>query len=311
VTTSRVSLGLWEKRDARAAVEAVVAAERLGIPALWVDVSRDVPDPVTFLAAALWATGAIGLGLGIVPTYPRHPAVLANQAQALHQIGGGRTRLGIGPSHAHIVADAYGLPFARPLAHLREYLTVLRALTRDGASLFAGEFYRVDLALASPAPLPLYVSALRPKAMRLAGELADGAMAWLAPVAYLRDEALSHLDGGAAAGNRARPRLVGSWPCVVAEEPATVWRSVGPMLALYGGLPFYAAMLRAAGVDPAADPWGADDLDRVVFWGPPDRIAERVRDAHRQGIDEVSLKLFSPRPLTDVERLLPTLRELF
>ncbi|MBA3414568.1 MAG: LLM class flavin-dependent oxidoreductase [Chloroflexia bacterium] len=310
MTDSGVSLGLWEKRDARAAVAAIVAAERLGIPALWLDFSRDVPDPVTFLAAALWATESIAVGLGIVPTSPRHPAVLANQAQALYQLGGERTRLGIGPSHAHIVGDAYGLPFERPLAHLREYLTILRALTREGTCRFAGEFFRVDLTLASLAPLPLYVSALRPRAMRLAGELADGALAWLAPVAYLRDESLGRLDDGAVAAGRERPRLVGSWPCVVAEDPAAVWRAVGPMLTLYGALPFYAAMLRAAGIDPAADPWDAADLDRVVVWGSPARIAEQVRDARRQGVDEVSLKLFSPRPFDDVQRLWPALGDL-
>ncbi|MCC6315645.1 MAG: LLM class flavin-dependent oxidoreductase [Thermomicrobiales bacterium] len=308
---SRVSFGLWKKRNARDAVAAVVEAEGLGLPALWLDVSRDVPDPATFFAAALWATESIALGLGIVPTYPRHPAVLANQAQALFQIGGERTRLGVGPSHAHIVRDAYGLPFTRPLAHLREYLTILRALTKEGACRFAGEFYTVDLALDSLAPLPLYMSALRPRAMHLAGELADGALAWLAPIDYLRDESLGHLSAGAAEAGRARPRLVGSWPCVVSEDPAAVWDAVGPMLANYGDLPFYAGMLQAAGVTPSTERWAERDLDRVVFWGAPDRIAEQVRHALDQGIDEVSLNLFSAQPVADLGALLPTLRGLF
>lgn len=307
----RVSIGLWEKRNARAAVEATVEAERLGVPALWLDVSRNVPDPVTFFAAALWATESVSLGLGIVPTYPRHPAVLANQAQALYQLGGERTRLGIGPSHAHIVRDAYGLPFERPLDHLREYLTILRALTREGACRFSGEFYAVDLDLDSPAPLPLYVSALRPRAMRLAGELADGALAWLAPVGYLRDESLGQLEAGAAVAGRDRPRLVGSWPCVVTDDPAVVWDAVGPMLSQYGGLPFYAGMLEAAGITPSAEMWAAADLDRVVFWGSPERIGEQVRHALEQGIDEVSLKIFAARPLDNLHRLLPVLREFW
>lgn len=182
------------------------------------DVGRDVPDPVTFFAAAAWATREIGLGLAVVPTYPRHPAVLANQAQALSQLAGSRVRLGVGPSHAHIVRGAYGLPFERPLAHLREYLTVLRALLGSGTCRFHGEFCRVDLELDAPAPLPLCLSALRPRAMRLAGELADGAIAWLAPVESLRDEALPHLAAGAETAAWPPTRLVASWPCVVTRR---------------------------------------------------------------------------------------------
>jgi F420-dependent oxidoreductase-like protein len=310
MSDSAISIGLWEKRDARAAVAAGIKAERLGIKALWMDVSRNVPDPVTYFAAILAATERVSLGLGIVPTYPRHPAVLANQAQALYQLGGVRTRLGIGPSHSHIVRDAYGLAFERPLSHLREYLTILRALIHEGACRFNGEFYRIDLDLDTVAPLPLYVSALRPRAMRLAGQLSDGALAWLAPVEYLRDESLGHLEEGAAVAGRERPRLVASWPCVVAEDPHQVWNAVGPMLSQYGKIPFYAAMLNAAGVRPDAAPWAPADLDRVVIWGSPERIAERIGHVRAQGIDEVSLKLFSDRPLEILHELLPALQDM-
>jgi len=289
----RVSFGLWEKRDAKRAVEAAVQAEQMGIDGLWLDVSRNVPDPVTFYAAAAWATQSVSLGLAIVPTYPRHPAVLANQAQALYQLGGERIRLGIGPSHQHIVEGAYGLEFDRPLAHLREYLQILRTLTESGRCQFQGEFFRVDVTLDSIAPLPLYVSALRSRALQLAGELADGALTWLAPVNYLRDEGLARLEEGARRGERQRPRLIASFPCIVSNDIATVRQRIGPMLTLYQKLPFYSSVLNAAGVDLRGDEWPEDALSRIVIWGPPEQIREQVDHALAQGIDEVSLKLFS------------------
>lgn len=305
-----ISIALWDRSEARAAVETVIEAERLGIRAVWTDVGRSTADPVTSLAAALWQTSTINIAFGVVPAFPRHPAVLANQAQALYQIGGTRARLGIGPSHAHIIEDAYGLPFDRPLARLREYLIVLRALTRDGVCRFHGEFYDVDLELDMPAPLPLYMSALRPKAMRLAGELADGVLAWLAPVSYLRDVSLKHLNDGAARGERNRPRLVAAFPCVLTEDPDTVWQAVGPMLTTYGRLPFYAGLLEAAGFDPYQERWSEADLSRVVFWGTPDRIADQVRAALAQDIDEVAIHLYPPAEATieQVRHLLPMLR---
>lgn len=302
-----VSFGLWEKANARKAVEAAIDAETMGIDGVWLDVSRDVADPTTFFAAAAWATSSISLGLAIVPTFPRHPAVLANQAQALYHLGGTRMRLGIGPSHRHIIRDAYGMSFDRPLSHLREYLQVLRALTTTGRCQFSGEFFAVDTGIDSIAPLPLYISALGPRALQLAGELSDGALTWLAPIDYLRDEGLAQMDAGAAIAERKRPRLVAAFPCIVSDDIVEVRRRIAPMLSVYQKLPFYAAILERAGVDLRGDEWPADALSRIVFWGAPDQIAEQTASALAQGIDEITLKLFSDDRAGDIAKLLPEL----
>lgn len=302
-----VSFGLWEKKNARKAVEAAIQAESMGIEAIWLDVSRDVADPATFFAAAAWATSSLSLGLAIVPTFPRHPAVLANQAQALYQLGGTRIRLGIGPSHRHIISGAYGMSFERPLAHLREYLQILRALTTTGGCQFSGEFFTVDTGLDSAAPLPLYISALGPRAMQLAGELADGALTWLAPIDYLRDEGLAQMNAGAARAERARPRLVASFPCIVSDDIIEVRHRIGPMLSVYQALPFYASILDRAGVDLRGDEWPSVALSRIVFWGSPEQIAAQTAHALAQGIDEITLKLFSDDSASDVATLLPAI----
>src|SRR5215213_2809737 len=111
----------------------VEQAERRGIATAWTTVGGLGADPVTALAAAGAATGRIALGTAVTPTYPRHPITLAAQAIAIDDLAPGRLRLGVGTSHKPIIAGAYGLPMGKPLAHLREYVTILRALLWGGA----------------------------------------------------------------------------------------------------------------------------------------------------------------------------------
>ena len=92
------------------------------------------------------------------------------------QIEKDTVRLGIGTSHRPTIEGAYGIPMGKPLAHLREYLTILRSLLWEGKAEFSGTYFSVRTALPEhvPAPkIPVPISALRQNAFRLAGELAD------------------------------------------------------------------------------------------------------------------------------------------
>ncbi len=112
--------------NAAAAVKTIAAVEAAGVRQIWIVQSPWSPDILTTFAAATTKTSTIRLGTSIVPTYPRHPLVLAQQARSLYDIAPGRLRLGIGPSHQSIIEGIYGLPQTTPLAHLREYVNVLR-----------------------------------------------------------------------------------------------------------------------------------------------------------------------------------------
>src|SRR5579884_138765 len=109
-----------------ATLDLIVRAERHGVRAVWSTVGGTNPDAVTLFAAAATRTHHVMLGTAIVPIYPRHPLVLASQALVLADLAPGRLRLGLGPSHRPTIEGTFGLPFTRPLAYLREYLTVLR-----------------------------------------------------------------------------------------------------------------------------------------------------------------------------------------
>src|SRR3954468_11491669 len=106
-------------------------AESRGIRTVWTTGGGPTADPLTAYAAAGAATERVILGTAIIPPYPRHPITLAAQAIALNDLAPGRIRLGIGPSHQPIIEGSYGIPMGQPLAHLREYLTVLRGLLWD------------------------------------------------------------------------------------------------------------------------------------------------------------------------------------
>jgi alkanesulfonate monooxygenase SsuD/methylene tetrahydromethanopterin reductase-like flavin-dependent oxidoreductase (luciferase family) len=125
-TRERVGLVI-DGTNAAATVKTIAAVEAAGVRQIWMTQPPFWPDTLTTLAAAAIKTSTVRLGTSIVPTYPRHPLVMAQQALSLYDIAPGRLRLGIGPSHQAIIEGIYGLSQTTPLAHLREYVNVLRA----------------------------------------------------------------------------------------------------------------------------------------------------------------------------------------
>src|ERR687890_161511 len=167
--TTRERVGLVvDGANAAAAVKTIVAAEAAGVRQIWMVQPPSAPDVLTTLSAAATKTSTIWMGTSIVPTYPRHPLVLAQQALALHDLAPGRLRLGVGPSHRFIMEGTYGLQQTAPLAHLREYVQVLRAALWEGRVDHHGQFYNVAATLPRTSQVPILISALGEKAFQLA-----------------------------------------------------------------------------------------------------------------------------------------------
>ena len=164
----------------------VVAAEAEGFGSAWtVHFSRGV-DALSVLAVAGTRTSRIDLGVGIVPTYPRHPLALAQQAATAQAFCGGRLTLGVGVSHRPVIEDLHGLAYQQPAAHMRDYLSVLVPLLREGNVCYRGNFYEVDGGFAVPgtSPVSVLVGALSPLMVRAAGELADAGVTELWPIIF-------------------------------------------------------------------------------------------------------------------------------
>src|SRR5215470_7690205 len=135
-------------------------AEHLGIQAAWMTTGGVRLDSLTTFAAAALRTQHIFLGTSIVPTFPRHPLVMAQQAQVVAQLAPGRFRLGIGPSHRPTI-EAMGIPFSSPLGHLREYLRILKALLQQGRVDMDGTYYKAHESIPESLDLLVMASALQ------------------------------------------------------------------------------------------------------------------------------------------------------
>ena len=154
------------------------------------------------------------MGVGVVPTYPRHPAALAQQALTTATATNGRFILGIGPSHRPGMEEGFGIPYDRPALHTREYLSVMRPLLEDGAVQFSGEFFNVNLELAAlerPA-CPILVSALAPQMLNLAGQLADGTVTWMAGPRTIETHITPRISRAADNAGRASPASPSACP---------------------------------------------------------------------------------------------------
>jgi F420-dependent oxidoreductase-like protein len=281
--------GLVMRRSTPAAqIDAIVRAEGLGLPATWSTGGGLSSETITMFAAAAARTSDIVLGTSIIPTYPRHPIVMATQALVLASIAPGRFRLGVGPSHRPTIEGTYGIPMDKPLAHLREYMTVLRELLWDGKSSFEGTYFKVHAELAAEPPkIPLPISALRSGAFRLAGEIADGGISWMAPVPYLVNVAKPAMMEGARSAGRPCPPLVGHIPVAMSDDAVAVHAAARQQVRSYGRLPFYIGMFEDAGF-PLVDGQISDALlDELVVSGTPDVVAARLQAIQAAGVDEM------------------------
>lgn len=138
-------------------------------------------DPVTAAALLGRETARIEIGTGVVPTQPRHPAALAQQALTAGVACAGRFTLGIGLSHPVVIEDLLGLSYARRARHMGEYLAVLGPLLRGEPVQFEGEEFQARLGLEVPdaKPVPILVAALGDRMLKLAGRHTDGTILWM------------------------------------------------------------------------------------------------------------------------------------
>jgi F420-dependent oxidoreductase-like protein len=281
-------------RDAATAVERIVEAERLGIPAAWMTTGGTAPDALTIFAAALARTDGVLLGTCITPTWPRHPLAIAQQVRALEEIAPGRFRLGIGPGHEAGMVQAYGVEWRTPLTQLREYVAVLKAVLQEGVVDFEGSHVTARGTIDPPPGTPVMASALQLRSFRMCGEHADGAISWNAPHAYLRDEALPALRAGAASAGREPPPLIAHVPVCVTEDRDAVIEAGRRQLGRTAQAPFYARMLAAAGFPRAADDVDAALIDALIVSGSEQQVAARLRGLLDDGMGELLVMPIGP-----------------
>ena len=292
----RIGLGTGGRTIAEA-VEATKQAEADGFASVWFSNIFGL-DAMTVCAVAGAATSAIELGTFVVPTFPRHPHAMAQQASSTNDAAGGRFTLGIGLSHQVVIEMMFGLSYERPARHMEEYLSVLMPLLHEGKVQHAGEVYRVAGNLernGAPQPPSVVVAALGPKMLEITGRLADGTATWTTGVKTLGDHIVPTITAAASAAGRPAPRIIAGLPVCVTEDPDAARELAAKQFAVYGTLPAYRAML---------DREGAANPGDIALVGDEEAVASQVRALADAGVTDFGGSLYGSPEQIDRGRAL-------
>lgn len=256
-------------------IERAKLADHLGFDSVWSSQLPPARDTPLVFAAYAAATERIGLGTAVLPIYTRHPTAMAQMALTLDEISGGRFRLGIGVSHQVTVEGMWGLRLVHPVEAMREYLGIVRSLVTTGSVSFSGEHFTAHSAYSAPRreDLPLIISALSPRMLELAGELADGVSLWMCAPDYIRDVVVPTVRKGREKAGRTMEgfEVEAAVPVSLTTDRAASLESFRAVAARYASLPFYRKALDRTFPDMTDEPneriltelAGIGDLDEV------------------------------------------------
>lgn len=237
-------------RSLASAVERVRLAESLGYESVYVT-HIAARDSLTVLSLYATHSERIRLGTGVLPIFSRAPAATAQTAATIDEISGGRMVLGLGVSHRVTVENWFDAEITRPVAQMREYAGIVRAILR-GEEPPAGEHFRSKFGFMGYPPrpeLPIYVAALSPSMLRLAGEIADGVMLWLCNPEYIRETVVPEVRRGRERAGKSMDGfdVVAAVPVASTDDLDAARAAFRRDLIPYASLPFYRAMLERSG----------------------------------------------------------------
>jgi F420-dependent oxidoreductase-like protein len=277
----------------------VQAAADAGFPRIWLPQlppSADFPslDALTAHALAGARTPGIELGTAVVVAQTQHPLVLARQALTVSAATDGRLILGIGVSHEFVITDVFGLSYNAPAAYLREYLEVLipalagRPVEHHGQRITAVG----QLNLPGAEAPPVIVSALGPRMLQLAGELAEGTVTAWTGLKTVEGHIVPRITKAAVEAGRPAPQVIVGLPVSVTHDVDAAREQITASFSP-GDLPAYRAMLDVEGVDDVAD---------ICVFGEEAEVAAQLRRFADAGATE-----FSAIPMGDPATVTRTL----
>lgn len=269
-------------------VAEAASAERDGFAAYWAPHIFG-HDALTALAIVATQVPRIELGTSVVPTFPRHPHAIAQQAHTVAAASGGRFTLGIGLSHKIVIENMLGLSYDKPVRHLREYLSVLMPLSRNEIANFEGELYKVNAAVnAKGSPgFGVVVAALGEQMLRVTAALADGTLTWCTGPVTLAAHTIPTITRAAEEFGRPAPRVIAALPVCVTGDTHGAAERAAQIFAAYGALPSYRAMLDREGVTGPAD---------IAIIGSTAEVQERVAALADIGVTEFAAVEFGATP---------------
>ena len=296
----RIGLALDGSTDLTTLLAAAEAAASAGFPAVWLS---DVGgwDPLTVAALVGQRTPGLQVGTAIVQLLGRHPLHLAGQALTTQAAAGGRLTLGVGPSHAPIVEQRFGLSWDRPLLQVRERLDLLGPLLAGESVDVHGETVSATGGVAAPgvsAP-DVLLAAHGPQMLALAGQRADGAITIWARPELVADFIAPTVARAAVTAGRPAPRIVVGLNVTLTDDPDAARRFVAEKFAAAANMPSYRGALVRQGLV------GVED---TVVVGDKAAIRSAVDSYEKAGATEL-IAFVTGRP-SDGEGTVAALAEL-
>lgn len=243
--TASLGVALMHHDTAAHAAAWARAAEGAGLGSAWIIEDYFHPGAFALAGAAGAVTERIAIGLGVVNPYTRHPALLAMETAALAGIAPGRVVLGLGSSNRRWIEEQMAIPFKTPLNAVREGVEIVRRLLGGERVTFRGDSFSLDgVALeATPTqPVPIFLGVKGPKALAMAGEIADGVhCSVLASPAHVRR--VRKTMGG-------RGAVIAYVVMAVDADGGRARQAVKPVLARYLGVLHGQSILEDAGLGP-------------------------------------------------------------
>lgn len=257
-TVSIVDIGIFAGGAGSSGFDAVLAdaksALASGFESYWLPQIVQQADAMNLIGALAQHVPSMRFGTSVVPTYPRHPMVMAEQAKTTSMLTGGRFTLGIGLSHQPVVEGMWGYSFDKPVRHAREYLDALMPLLAGESVSFAGETItaRGKLEIFADEP-PVLLAALGPQMLKLAGARCAGTITWMTGAKTLSSLTVPAIAEAAADAGRPAPQIAAGIPIWVTDDPESARSIAAKTFAIYGQLPSYRAMLDREGIDGPQD----------------------------------------------------------
>lgn len=236
-------------------VQNTLTAETDGFTSIWF-ASVTTGDPLVAIAIAGRETRSIELGTAVLQTYPCHPLLQANRAASVVNAMNRGFTLGIGPSHESVVTGAYGIGYDHPGRNTEEYVRILSDLLRGETVDFDGQDWVTHSKYSMERlthPVPLLVSALAPRLLRVAGTMGSGTILWMAPAAAIERLIVPRLHAAATEAGRATPRIVAGLPVAVHHDVDEARAAVAGAAAFYDRMPNYRRVLDAGGYATAVE----------------------------------------------------------
>ncbi|MUL49795.1 TIGR03564 family F420-dependent LLM class oxidoreductase [Mycobacterium sp. CBMA293] len=239
-----------------AAIDQARRAHDAGVRQVWIAQQFD-HDAISLAGHVGVAVPGLKVGTFVVPINPRHPLVVASQAQTAQAATGGHFSLGLGLGAHGPEQAAFGTVWPNTIGRLREHLQVLRSILDTGTVNFHGEEFTAapefPVTVAGGAPLPVYVAAMGPKALRVTGELADGTLPYLAGPRTVEEFIVPTITAAATAAGRPAPKVIAAVPVLVTDDVNEGRARAAEALGFYATIPSYARVIAREGADSVID----------------------------------------------------------